>query len=136
MTKTYKPSKRASDALAEYNHEPCQALIALVAFAAQNPGFEPGNYANKRCWDGDVRPVQKQFRDFKKALSYAPPLTDADLIDAAGNDRLVYDATKAEWDYCAGQYFPVEFRRAALRVLERAIYISNRRWASHELASH
>jgi hypothetical protein len=74
--------------------------------------------------------VQRQFRQFKAAMELAPQLTDADL-SAAGNGRLQYDSANEAWQYCAGQYFPVEFRHAALSVLKGAVYNANKRLSGY-----
>lgn len=142
-------TKRAADALrgAGIPDTP-SALRALVIYAAQNPGFEFGNY-----WTGDRRQSVALYRsDYAQAakgwrdvrtnarICAAVGVTDADLIEACRMTRVsvtppdqarnALDCMRSNVyrvDYCAGQYFCTEFRAAIARVLDRAAEIAYQR---------
>ena len=113
-----------------------QAIIdALDRWIRQRPGLDYGNY-------GDISSYRAEVRSIGRDLQHARTLLDAvrwrDSIDAdrlliafrdaysgrlscalTGNDREGYSATL---DYCTGQYWPTEYRRAACAVLASALW--------------
>jgi hypothetical protein len=172
---------RAALATAGYDIASNPAIAALVAFAAQNPGLEPGNYISdprdlngRRAFASEARSISADWRRFKAALVEAGTegVTDAQVIEAAPrafSGRLGFVATCSLWgtqeaskvteakdhngkpgyvlsptngkgqsshqfrevvsigvDYCTGQYFPTEYRKAAACVLEDAARIVRR----------
>ena len=132
-------TKRATDALrgAGIPDTP-SALRALVIYAAQNPGFEWANY-----WTGDHRQslalyrsdyssAAKGWRDVRTNARFCAlaGVNDADVIEACGNGRVSVELRqdgRYGVDYCTGQYFPVEYRGAIARVLDRAAEIAYQR---------
>jgi hypothetical protein len=111
-----------------------QAIIdALRKFMNQRSGIEFGNY-------GDVRAYRSEMRSITKDLHHARALMDAveysditadDLLKAAqgafsGRLTIAEDAPGTEspftLDYCTGQYFPTEYRRAVCAVLASALW--------------
>jgi hypothetical protein len=118
---------------------PAPAILStLRAFICQRPGFEPRNYISawndtegRRAYRADVRRAGQDRRDalallafIERSAAYDPAVL-SDLSDAASRGRLTWNGTA--WEYCAGQYYPVEYRRAAVRVLSDAIIASNAR---------
>lgn len=118
---------------------PAPAILStLRAFICQRPGFEPRNYISdwndtegRRAYWSDVFQAGQDRRDaltllafIERSAAYDPAIL-SDLSDAASRGRLTWNGTA--WDYCTGQYWCVEYRRAAVRVLSDAIIASNAR---------
>lgn len=120
---------------------PSRALVALVALAAENPGLEWGNYATSdraaslRAYRGDARTCQAGLRAVRAAvrsLAYLD-ITDADFFAACADGGRVEckrrdDGSIAAY-YCAGQYYPTEYRHAIARAIDRAGVIAYQRAA-------
>lgn len=134
---TTKISNRARAALASagYAVQDNPAISALVAFAAQNPGLEPGNYYSeardsngRRAFAQESRAISADWRWLKSALQEAAAegVKDADVIAEgphAFSGRLRWAQTTEgapRWSYCTGQYWPTEYRKAAATLLEYA----------------
>jgi len=132
-----KTSKRASE-LIEATNPTQRHLRALLVFAAQNPGFEWCNYATSdykaslASYRGDSRPVAKQLSDIRK-LKWRFAGIDDDCVKLAAGRAFSGRLSFAERDgavavdYCTGQYWPVEYRKASLAVLKEAIRLSDER---------
>lgn len=134
-------TKRAQDILncTRYSPQNAPAIVALIEFAAQNPGLEFSNYGDRVAYAAESRQIGKDWQRFKLALLQASSLgvTDADVIEAAKgaySGRLGWGekqhtpasvecgeaVREGDWTYCIGQYFPTEYRKAAASVLEYA----------------
>jgi hypothetical protein len=104
-----------------------QAILdALRAFARQRPGLEFSNY-------GDAKAYRSELRSITSDLAHAETLLAAverggidakDILRAAGSGRLsiTVDGERVRIDYCTGQYWPVEYRKAVCRVLASALW--------------
>lgn len=105
-----------------------QSLIsALRAFIRQRPGLEFGNY-------GDLRAYRQESREITRDLRHAEILIDAVAArDAITADRIIEGAKHAysgrleitygpRIDYCVGQYFPTEYRRAVCAVMASLLW--------------
>lgn len=116
-----------------YDAATSPAIVALVAFAAQNPGFDPRDYAGYSAgYRSDSRSASQDWRRFCKALDESAVLgvTDTHVIEQAPrafSGRLTWiqkthkgEMIATDWDYCTGQYFPTEYRAAAATLLEYA----------------
>lgn len=117
-------------------HTAPKTLQAIAVFAAQNPGFDFGNYGAIGPYRSDSRRAQRQLRDVRQALHSAilANATDADVAQAAPrafSGRLSVDET-GRVDYCTGQYFPTEFRAACAAVLETAARIAHDRQSKEQ----
>ena len=132
-----KLSKRASE-LIEATKPEQRHLRALLVFAAQNPGFEWCNYStgdwkrSRAAYLGDSRPVQRQLREIRKLKWRFPGLCDTWVEQAArstfsGRLSFRYSDKGVAVDYCTGQYWPTEYRKAALAVLKEAIRLNDAR---------
>lgn len=124
-----KISNKAKSALATagYGVASGSAIAQLAAFAAQPPALERGNYGfdanGRKAFAEESRKIAGDWRRFKRALidAGAVGVTDADVIAAAPDafsGRLKWVA--GGWEYCTGQYFQTEYRKAAAAVLEYA----------------
>lgn len=144
-----KISNRAKSALATagYSVVETSAIAQLAAFAAQNSGIDFRNYYDprdcnkqavrdgRRAYASECRSITADWKRFKDALIQAGVdcVTDADVIAAAPqafSGRLEWRPKQhhdtatgqfvGQWDYCTGQYFPTEYRKAAATLLETA----------------
>lgn len=100
-------------------------LSALSAFIRQRPGLEFGNYGDVSAYRSEMRSITRdrhQAETLLAAVSWRTGITAAHLKDAfrAYSGRLTWDGNKL--DYCTGQYFPTEYRRAVCAVLAQALW--------------
>lgn len=112
-------------------------LRAIAAYAAQRPGLEFGNYCSghrdqdgRRAYFAEARAITRDFSRVRDALhaAYYAGVTDRELIEAsrsAFGGRLTINAGSV--DYCTGQYWPTEYRKACAAVLEYAATLARRR---------
>jgi hypothetical protein len=99
-------------------------LAALDTFIHQRPGLEYGNYGDQRSYRAEVRSIGKDLQHARALLSAVEHsgITGEELAEAfrAYSGRLSWDGSRLE--YCTGQYFPTEYRRAACAVLAQALW--------------
>lgn len=106
-------------------------LHALAAFAASRPGLEPRNYISswndtegRRAYAAEVRSITRDLHHARALLTAVrlSAVTEAQLLNAfrAFSGRLSWDGQRL--DYCAGQYYPTEYRRAVCAVLASALW--------------
>ena len=108
-----------------------QIICALYTFIGQRPGLEYGNYGEPISYRAEVRAIGKDLTQARELLRYVElraSITGDDIIEAskrAYSGRLTIverDDGKVSIDYCTGQYFPTEYRKAACAVLSQAIW--------------
>lgn len=108
-----------------------QTIInSLRQFIAQRSGIDYRNYGNRESFMADYRPILRAGRDAKillAAVSARDSLTDQDLVDASnsafsGRLQFVEKGDSVTVDYTAGQYFAVEYRKAACAVIATALW--------------
>lgn len=109
-----------------------KALIAaLRAFIAQRPGIDPRNYGDYSGYRSESRSVTQDRQHAETILAqveWRDSLTADDIIEAskhAFSGRLTVkepEPGKFRLDYCTGQYFPTEYRKAAAAVLASALW--------------
>lgn len=111
-----------------------KSLIAIVGFAAQNPGLEFADYGDVAAYRSDSRRITKAWHDVKQAVNECrwAGVTDADILEASkgafsGRLEVVPHGKGFRVDYVTGQYWPTEYRYAAAAVLEYAARIAARR---------
>ncbi len=106
-------------------------LNALSAFAASRPGLDPRNYISswsdtegRKAYAAEVRSITRDLHHARALLTAVrlSGITEAQLIEAfrAFGGRLSWDGTRL--DYCTGQYYPTEYRRAVCAVLASALW--------------
>lgn len=109
---------------------------ALATFIRSRPGFEYANYGSASSYNADVRRAARQKRDAETMLAavrWRDSITGADLIEAARGGRLTIEVNPAgtvggimrpvvRIGYCAGQYYPTEYRAGVCRVLASALW--------------
>ena len=105
-----------------------QALQALEQFVNSRPGFDYHSYGDATSYRSDMRTAMNSRTDALTMLRYIAmrdSITVDQVLDAAKHNfggRLTIDAETGAIDYCAGQYYPTEYRRAAACVLAAAIW--------------
>lgn len=98
-------------------------FATLERFILQRPGFEPRNYATPAAYRAESRAVTRDRDDALCLWRIALAMVPADRLATAGaRGRLQWDPARQDWDYTTGQYFPVEYRRAAVRLLLDVIH--------------
>jgi hypothetical protein len=105
--------------------EKADILAALTGFASQRPGLEYANYGNPISYRAESRAITRDLHHVYTLLRHvqlAHSITSADLKAAfrAFSGRLTWNGQKL--DYCTGQYFPTEYRRAVCAVLASALW--------------
>ena len=109
-------------------------LAALETFARKRPGFDPANYgfdpAGRSALRADARSATKDLKEARELLNAVEwrSITAEDLIEAAKHSfggRLSIEPQPdgaIRLDYCAGQYWPMEYRKAVCAVLASALW--------------
>jgi hypothetical protein len=106
-----------------------QILTLLRSFIGQRPGFEPGNYSDWSSYRSEMRSVT-QDRHHAETLLRRIEWSDSITAEALEKEltnggRLTLTTTsggKLGLDYCTGQYFPTEYRKAVCRALASALW--------------
>lgn len=101
-----------------------EILEALARFVAQRSGIDGRNYGGSReAFLGDYRRILRDGRDARallRVVELSACLPDSILADVLKSGRLTWDGQRL--DYCAGQYFPTEYRAAACRALASTLW--------------
>jgi hypothetical protein len=114
-----------------------QAIMdALSRFAHQRSGMEPGNYSDWRSYRSEQRSVTRDLhhvRELLRAVAWRDSITADNLLQCAKSaysGRLelsltvdpINGADYCRVNYCTGQYFPTEYRKAVCAVLASALW--------------
>ena len=85
----------------------------------------------RRAYFAEKRQIERDLREARtllRAVEWRELSISADDLKAAFRDaysgRLTWDGTRL--DYCAGQYWPTEYRKAACAVLASALWNATR----------
>ena len=109
-------------------------LAALESFARQRPGLEYGNYGDPVAYRAESRAITRDLHHvytLLRRVQLAPSITSENLKEAFSG-RLSWDGQRL--DYCTGQYFATEYRRAVCAVLASALWAYWRENAPEGLA--
>ena len=110
-------------------------LQMLAKFVAQRPGLEFGNYGDVSAYRSEMRSITRDRHIFDKLLGAVSWRTSIDetalrqaFKDAFSGRLTLTDRAdgKLALDYCTGQYFPTEYRKAACAVLASALWAYQR----------
>lgn len=108
-----------------------QIITALRAFVAQRSGMDWHDYGDVTSYRAEQRSITrdgKEARELLRAVELRDSITADDIIAASkraysGRLLIVERADGAvAVDYCTGQYFPTEYRRAVCAVLASALW--------------
>jgi hypothetical protein len=102
----------------------------LRKFVAQRSGLDWRNYGNDaagmRALRSDRNQILRHGRDARALLSFVENWSsipvDYLLTELSDGKRLSFDPARNAIDYCAGQYFPTEYRAAVCRALSSALW--------------
>lgn len=105
-------------------------LTAIRAFVRQRPGMDPRNYGNVSAYRSESRSITRDLHDAEKLLDYiawhdsisADDILAATRSSFSGRLTITEDAGAFRLDYCAGQYFPTEYRRAVCAVCTSLLF--------------
>ena len=108
-----------------------QIIAAMYAFIAQRAGLEFGNYGNVKSYRAEQRAITKDRHHARQLIR------DVELRDSISADDILMAAKGAYSgrltiverndgaigiDYCTGQYFPTEYRRAVCAVMSAVLW--------------
>lgn len=109
-----------------------QTLIAcLRRWIAQRPGLEFGNYGDVSAYRSEMRSITKDRHHAEtllRSIEWRDSITADAIIEAskrAYSGRLsITEPTPGRFviDYCTGQYWPTEYRRAVCAVLSSVLW--------------
>lgn len=108
-----------------------QIIALLDSWIRQRPGLEFANYGDLSAYRSELRSITKDLREARQLLRYVAgrdSITADMLLEGfrAYSGRLSITPGKAPgtWrlDYCTGQYWPTEYRRAACAVLASVVW--------------
>ena len=102
-----------------------QIIDDLRTFAHQRPGLEYGNYGDPVAYRAEMRSITKDLHQARELLRYVEmrdSITGDDIIAASKSAYSGRLTIGAKIDYCTGQYWPTEYRRAVCAVLAAAIW--------------
>lgn len=114
-----------------------EILNTLAKFAAKRPQLEAANYIRdyrdsegRAAYRAEVRSITRDLHHARAIIRRVElsGITAAEIITAsreAFSGRLTITATDdgiVKIDYCAGQYFPTEYRKAVAAVCARALW--------------
>ena len=103
---------------------------ALRAFARQRPGLEYANYGDPVAYRSEMRGITRDLAHAQTliaACERAHGMTAENLAEAfrAFSGRLTMTTRpdgRIALDYCTGQYWPTEYRRAVCAVCAAALW--------------
>lgn len=114
------------------------ALIStLEKWINQRPGLEPANYISgwndsegRSAYRSESRSITRDLHHARELLRYVEArdsITAERILDAckhnfSGRLSIEPDGDGFSIDYCTGQYWPTEYRRAACAVLAGAVW--------------
>lgn len=102
-------------------------LTAMRAFIRQRSGMDPDNYGDWQSYQSERRSITRDLAHAQRLLDYVAwhdSITADDIVKAASRRLTIKPRGDSGWalDYCTGQYFPTEYRKAAAAVLASAIW--------------
>jgi hypothetical protein len=102
----------------------------LIDFVNQRPGFDLANYCSMNSYRQDYNETLKDKHSFFELLSLAESRIEnfEELLynELKNNSGRLSINENNQLTYCTGQYFPVEYRAAACRLLASIIWADYR----------
>ena len=109
----------------ETENTPAADVLPLLAkFIRQRPGLEFANYGDVKAYRAELRGITADLHAAERLLNFAAiyGLGENVARELSAGRRLTYDPKRRTLDYCTGQYWPTEYRRAAANILACAIW--------------
>ena len=109
-----------------------QEICALLrAFVNQRPGLDFANYGCATSYRAELRGITRQRADalqLLRAVELRDSIEAGELVAAfprafSGRLELTETNGKPALFYCAGQYYPTEYRAAVCAVLARCLWV-------------
>ncbi|CAB4152084.1 hypothetical protein UFOVP938_57 [uncultured Caudovirales phage] len=106
-------------------------IAALMAFARQRSGIEFCNYGDVSAFRSEQRSIKRDLQHVRvlvSAVQWRDSITGDMIAEAckhafSGRLSLIERADgKIAVDYCSGQYFPTEYRKAVCAVLASVLW--------------
>ncbi len=94
----------------------------------QNPGLDFADYGNRVAFNAERRAITKTRIEALELLRYVERSSiTCEALEGAfsaysGRLKLVEDSKGLKLDYCTGQYWPTEYRKATCAILSLAIW--------------
>jgi len=113
------------------NTDKQKIIDLLYAFARQRSGIEPGNYSDWQSFNSERRSITKDLSDARtliRAVELRGSITAECILKAASrafSGRLTivrHGSAGFKVDYCTGQYFPTEYRKAVAAVMASVLW--------------
>lgn len=106
-----------------------QVLEALRKFVNQRPGLEFGNYGDWSAYRSELRQITKD-RTHALALMRQVELRESITVERLLEGFRAYSGRlsisekdgKAVLDYCTGQYWPTEYRKAVAAIMAQVLW--------------
>lgn len=108
------------------------AFELLNLFTYQRPGFDLADYGQDgyRYYRQDYRQAYNALNEYRQWVNIALRRMDgeelakriATYLDNNSGDRLVWSNDKTRLTYITGQYFPTEYRWAAVRIIRTIVW--------------
>ena len=107
-----------------------ELLDALYRWVSQRPGLEFANYGDWSSYRSEMRSITKDLHDARAlltAVQWRDSITADAIIEASKRSfsgRLEIEELAGGFSiqYCTGQYFPTEYRRAVCAVLSSVLW--------------
>ena len=102
-------------------------LDALYTYAHKRPCLDFADYGNCSSYRSESRAITRDLHDARELLAAFKwrTITDEQLLSAmnsAFSGRLAWDSEKQKLNYCTGQYWPTEYRKAVCAVLATSLW--------------
>ena len=111
-------------------------LNALRDFTNKRPGLEARDYISdwrdsegRRAYRSESRAITRDLHDARQLIRYvelsgidADKIIEASKRAFAGRLEIKTEGDSVKLDYCVGQYFPTEYRKAVCAVMASAIW--------------
>lgn len=123
-------------------------LSALDAFVRQRSGMDYRNYGDVKSYRAEQRSITRDLHDYRflrRSVELRDSITADMILEASRSafsgrltiqDRHLSPEDGGEYrpdiDYCTGQYFPTEYRKAACAVLAQTLWYWTREHAMPE----
>lgn len=124
MTTQHNEATASAAYAQQQDAERAAILEAMGRWIRQRPGLEFGNYGTVSSYRAELRSITRDLSDARlllRAVELSSMGTDT-LLGAfrAFSGRLSWDGKRL--DYCTGQYWPTEYRKAVCAVLAAALW--------------